>query len=98
MKTIARRLQKLEHGFRLGPETESERQLRAQIEEGRRRVAEARVRGVLPPASSEDDREGLSGRSAIEILQRGRARVAARFIEHGDKGAVPISRRLRDHR
>ena len=76
MKTIARRLQKLEHGFRLGPETESERQLRAQIEEGRRRVAEARARGVLPPETSENDREDLSGLSIEEILHRGRARIA----------------------
>jgi len=76
MKTIARRLRRLEHGFRLGPETESERHLRAQIEEGRRRVADARARGVLAPATSENDRDDLSGLSLEEILQRGRARVA----------------------
>ena len=72
-----RRLQKLEDGFGLGPETESERQLRARIEEGRRRVAELRARGELPPATSQHDLDDLSGLSILDILQRGRARAHA---------------------
>ena len=77
MRTITRRLQKLEDACGLGPETEGERQLRARIEEGRQRVAELRARGELPPATSQHDLDDLSGLSILEILQRGRARVAA---------------------
>ena len=83
MKTITRRLQKLEDGLGLGPETESERQLRVQIEEGRRRVAEARACGKLPPETSQHDLDDLSDLSILEILQRGRARVAARCKRPG---------------
>jgi hypothetical protein len=52
MKAIIRRLRRLED--RLGPaiETEFARQLRERIEEGRRRVAEARERGELGPPES----------------------------------------------
>jgi len=77
MKTITRRLLRLENGLGLGPETESERRLHARIEEGRRRVADARARGDLPPLDTADNqREDVSGLTVTEILNRGRARVA----------------------
>ena len=60
----------------LGPrvETEFDRQLRARIEAGRRRVAQWREREGI--SVSDQDRENLSGLSETEILHRGRARVA----------------------
>jgi len=42
MKTIIRRLRRLEDRFGLAPETEFDRQLLARLEEGLRRVADAR--------------------------------------------------------
>jgi hypothetical protein len=49
MKTIARRLHRLEERFGLQPETEFDRRLRARIEAGQRRIAEARERGEWQP-------------------------------------------------
>jgi hypothetical protein len=49
MKTIARRLHRLEERLGLQPETEFDRRLRARIEAAQRRLAEARERGELPP-------------------------------------------------
>jgi hypothetical protein len=49
MKTIARRLHRLEARLGLQPETEFDRRLRARIEAGQRRLAEARERGELGP-------------------------------------------------
>lgn len=49
MRTIARRLQRLEDRFGLGPETEFDRRLRARNEAARRQLAEARERGELGP-------------------------------------------------
>jgi hypothetical protein len=85
VRTIARRLQTLEEGFGLGPETEHDRQLRARLETLRRRVAERRVREGLPPLETDDHRrEGLIGLSIAEILRRGRfrARTSAGDNEH----------------
>jgi CRP-like cAMP-binding protein len=49
MKTIARRLHRLEERLGLLPETEFDRRLRARIEAAHRRLAEARERGDLGP-------------------------------------------------
>ena len=49
MKTIARRLHRLEERLGLQPETEFDRRLRARIEAAQRRLAEARERGELGP-------------------------------------------------
>ena len=52
MKTIARRLHRLEERLGLQPETEFDRRLRARIEVGQRRLAEARERGELQPSET----------------------------------------------
>ena len=49
MKTIARRLHRLEERLGLQPETEFDRRLRARIVAAQRRLAEARERGDLQP-------------------------------------------------
>jgi hypothetical protein len=49
MKTISRRLHRLEERFGLQPETEFDRRLRARIEAAQRRLAQARERGELQP-------------------------------------------------
>jgi hypothetical protein len=49
MKTIARRLHRLDESFGLQPETEFDRRLRARIEAGQRRLVEARERGEVGP-------------------------------------------------
>jgi hypothetical protein len=49
MKTIIRRLRRLEDRFGLPVETEADRILLARIEAGRRWLAEARERGELGP-------------------------------------------------
>ena len=74
MKAITRRLRKLED--RLGPpvETEFDRQLRARLEAGQRRVAQWRQQEGI--SVRDQDRENLSGLTVDEILHRGRARVA----------------------
>ena len=74
MKAITRRLRKLED--RLGPpvETEFDRQLRARLVAGQRRVAQWRQQEGI--SVRDQDRENLSGLTETEILHRGRARVA----------------------
>jgi hypothetical protein len=49
MKTITRRLHRLEERLGLQPETEFDRRLRARIEAGQRRFAEAREHGEVGP-------------------------------------------------
>ena len=56
MRTIARRLQRLEEGFGLGPETEHDRRLRERLATLRRRAAERRAREGLPPLETDDQR------------------------------------------
>jgi hypothetical protein len=86
MKTIVRRLRKLEDRFGLAPETEFDRQLRERIEAGRRRVAEARERGELSgPIYEDEEKEDLTGLSVMEILHRGRARAVARAKAEREK-------------
>ncbi|MEQ1949357.1 MAG: hypothetical protein ABL995_19345 [Bryobacteraceae bacterium] len=78
MKTLARRLQRLEDRSGVGPDTEADIRLRVLLEEGRQRVADARAFDGLPPLdTAENEQENLSGLTTIEILNRGRARVAA---------------------
>jgi hypothetical protein len=76
MKTIDRRLRRLEDRFCPPVETEFDRQLRARIEAGRRRLAEAKERGEWCGSIDSGEREDFAGLSVVEILQRGRARVA----------------------
>lgn len=54
MKTIVRRLRWLEEAIGPPVETEFSRCLREKIEAGRRRVAEAQERGLLPPTPNDD--------------------------------------------
>jgi hypothetical protein len=49
MKTIARRLHRLEERLGLQPETEFDRRLRARVEAAQRRFADARELGGLRP-------------------------------------------------
>jgi len=76
MRTIVRRLRRLEDRFCPPVETEFDRQLRARIEAGRRRVAEAKEHGEWCASVEGDEGENLSGLSVTEILHRGRERVA----------------------
>lgn len=55
MKTIVRRLRRLEDRFCPLVETEFSRRLQEKIEAGLRRVAEARERGELGPPPPDDD-------------------------------------------
>jgi hypothetical protein len=86
MKTIVRRLRRLEDRFGLAPETEFDRQLRGRIEAGQRRVADARQRGELSgPIYEDEEKEDLTGLSVTEILNRGRARAVARAKAEREK-------------
>ena len=79
MKAITRRLRMLEN--RLGPpvETQFDRQLRARIEAGRRRVAQWQEQERI--SVRDQNEENLSGLSITEILHRGRARALTRAVE-----------------
>jgi hypothetical protein len=55
MKTIIRRLDRLEERLAPCAETEFVKNLRERIEQGNRRVAEARESGLLPPPPPDDD-------------------------------------------
>jgi hypothetical protein len=54
MKSLERRIQRLESRLLPGPETEFDRVLRARMEEGRRRVAEARGESLPDAVRAED--------------------------------------------
>ena len=79
MKTINRRLRKLEEGFGLVPETEDDRRLRERLEAGRRRVAEARARGECGGPVGEAIRSETvnlrRGMTVVDILILGRERA-----------------------
>jgi hypothetical protein len=62
MKTIARRLYRLEERFGFLPETEFDRRLRARIEAAQQRVAEARKRGELQPPETASHTEACRRR------------------------------------
>jgi hypothetical protein len=57
MKTIIRRLDRLEERLAPRAETEFAKSLLEKIEAGRRRVAEARESGLLPPPAPDDDQQ-----------------------------------------
>ena len=76
MTAIIRRLRKLEERFGPPVETAYTRRLRERIEEGRQRLAEAKKRGEWSGPVSDCDGENFGVLSVIEILYRGRARVA----------------------
>ncbi len=72
MKSIIRRLGKLEDRLGLAPETEFDRQLRARIEAGRHRLAKAKERGEWHGSIHNGEWEDFARLSVFEILQRGR--------------------------
>ena len=76
MKAIIRRLRRLENRFGPPVETRFTRQLRQRIEEGRRRVAEAKGLSEWPGSVGDDEQEDLRGLSIAQILLLGRDRVA----------------------
>src|ERR1035437_8448091 len=78
MKTIIRRLCRLEERSGIGnPDAiEHERRLIEELEAGRRRAAEVRARvGCDYQGPDEDDWESLVGLTRVEILERGRQRA-----------------------
>ena len=78
MRTLSRRLRKLEDHYRIGPETEFYRQLHKRIAAARRRLAEFEAReGLNPRDAGRAERADLSGLSIEEVLSRGRMRNAA---------------------
>jgi len=80
MKTIAKRILKLELGAGL-IETEESRRTRELVETIRRRRAARRAREGLPPEEPDEaQREDLSGLSLREVVQRGCASACARAL------------------
>jgi len=78
MKTMARRIRKLEVGAGL-IETEESRREREFAENVERRLAAGRARAGLPPRTlSDSERRELAGMSVEEILLRGRLRARDR--------------------
>jgi len=79
MKTIIRRLCRLEDRFCPPVETESSRRLRESIEAARRRVAESDLPDGRARNAGGLEREDVSGLSVEQIRRRGRerARLAA---------------------
>ena len=77
MKSIDRRIRRLEEKYGLGPvETEFSRHLRERMEHGRRRLAEARERCEWSGSVGNYEGESLADLSVAEILHHGRERVA----------------------
>jgi len=76
MKTIVRRLHRLEDRFCPPVETEFDRHVLARIEAGRRRVAEFDMQHGRAYNAGEREREDVSGLSVEQIHLRGRARLA----------------------
>ena len=87
MKTIVKRLCRLEERSGLGsPEAiERTRRLFEALERGLRRVAEAQARGECPPMTDEDSRNYPSGLTRVEILLLGRQRARERSSEIGGR-------------
>ena len=69
MKAIARRLHRLEDQFGSPGETECDLWLRQRLEAAKRRIAEARKRGELPPAEEERPLTEIEQRR-LEILKQ----------------------------
>jgi hypothetical protein len=72
MKTITRRLHRLEDRFGLQPETEFDRRLRARIDAAQRRLAEARERGDLQPPETGPHTEACHRRFMAAVGFSGR--------------------------
>ena len=72
MKTIAKRLYRLEERFGLQPETEFDRRLRARIEAAQRRLAEAREHGDLQPPETGPHTEACRRRFMAAVGFSGR--------------------------
>ncbi len=71
MRSINKRLAKLEERCGLGPETEEQRHSREWLAEVRRRFAAASVSGGLPPEVPDALRaEDVAGLSIVEILRQ----------------------------
>jgi hypothetical protein len=83
MKSISRRILRLEERFVPALETAFSRRLRERIEAGRRRLAEAKERGEWCGSIGHGEREDLTGLSVIEILNRGRARLVRANAKRG---------------
>jgi hypothetical protein len=75
MKAIMRRLRRLEDRFGPPVETGFSPRLLKRVEEGRRRLAEAKERGEWCGSVGNDEGEKLAGLSMTEIHHLGRARV-----------------------
>ena len=76
MKTIVRRLRRLEGRFCPPVETEFWRRLHERIEAAGRRLAESDVPDCGSRGAGEREREDVSGLSVEQILLRGLARLA----------------------
>jgi hypothetical protein len=83
MKSIARRIQKLEEKLLPAPETASSRRLRARIEAARRRVPDAFGESgpieILPNETVAD--AGNGPETIVEMLNRGRQRARLRNLQ-----------------
>jgi hypothetical protein len=79
MKTISRRLRKLEHGLGIGVvETDEQRRSREHLEAFLRRVAARRAReGIADPPSVFGENEDLSGLDVADRILLARARRRA---------------------
>jgi hypothetical protein len=75
MKSIVRRLHRLEESLGVGPETEFTRRLRERIEAARRRLAEARERGELGPPPSGPYFEARGKRFLEEMARIGEGKI-----------------------
>jgi hypothetical protein len=84
LNSIVRRIQRLEaYGLPTAAESEKARQLLERMEAGRRRVAEARARGELPPHQPEsgpyaEERRRKLVQATLEVLKRERERALRR--------------------
>ena len=70
-------------------------QLLARIEAGRRRVAEAKEHGEWSGSVDDSEGENLAGLSMIEILHRGRERVARAKAEREEADSASGLARFR---
>jgi hypothetical protein len=84
MKSIARRIQRLEERFLPAPETEFYRLLLVRLEEGRSRVR--KMYGGRAPFDDLSDRTAADAsprpRGVVEILHRGRDRVRLQYLQN----------------
>src|SRR5882724_1594463 len=87
MKSLSRRILKLEERFGPAVETAFSRPLRERIEAGRRRLAEAKERGEWSGPVHDDEREDLAGLSVTEILRRGRRNRSNESCHQADRPA-----------